>query len=62
MKTIETIEKYYDNYPKNKIGKGNPYYCCCDCGVSVPEINGKIDGHQSYCRWRIQMEKELRYK
>jgi len=56
---MKTNEKYYDDYPKQKIGKGNPYYCCADCGVSAPEINGRISGHRYYCRWRKQMENGL---
>lgn len=50
--------KYRDDYPKKRIGKGNPYYECACCGVSDPEINGRIEGHRVYCEWRKREEHE----
>ena len=32
---------------------------CNQCGVSDPEINGKLDGHYDHCRWRKSKELEL---
>lgn len=50
---------YYTDYPTKPIGGGNPYHCCSYCGVSDPAINGELNGHHSYCEYRIQKEKEL---
>ena len=50
---------YYLDYPKMKIGEGNPYYCCRDCGISEPAINGELDGHQDWCKWRKEKESDL---
>lgn len=49
---------YYSDYPTNPIGDGNPYYQCSDCGVSVPEINGRLDRHRSHCEYRNRKEAE----
>lgn len=54
-----TDEPYYDDYPKEKIGKRNPYSCCIYCKRSAPEINGTLSRHLSYCKYRIEKEKEL---
>lgn len=51
-----TQSTYRDDYPKRKIGKGNPYYCCAQCGISDPQINGELKNHQPYCEWRIAEE------
>ena len=53
-------DEYYDDYPKVPIGGDNPYYCCSDCYVSGPAINGKIEGHLETCAWRLMMEKILK--
>ena len=50
---------YYDDYPKEKIGKRNPYYCCIYCKRSAPEINGTLSKHSIHCQYRIMKEKEL---
>lgn len=47
-------EKYDDDYPKRKIGGGNPYWCCAYCGISDPQINGQIKNHASHCEYRIR--------
>ena len=41
------------DYPKYPIGKGNPYWRCSACGISDPQINGRIEGHLESCSWRI---------
>lgn len=45
---------YRTDYPSVPIGGDNPYYCCADCGVSDPEINGRLEGHRSFCSWAIR--------
>ncbi len=47
-------EKYYCNYPTEPIGGRNPYYQCAHCKRSVPEINGKLDGHEKDCKYRLE--------
>jgi hypothetical protein len=49
----------YYTYPNEPIGNGNPYYCCCSCGRSDPEINGRLSGHYDWCKWAIEKRKEL---
>ncbi len=50
----------YDvDYPKEPIGKGNPYYRCSYCKVSDPQINGQIENHLATCEYRIKKEKEI---
>ena len=51
-------EKYYDDYPTEPIGGGNPYYRCAYCGLSAPHINGYLERHQKWCDYRIQKELE----
>ena len=45
------VSTYRTDYPKKRIGGGNPYYKCAKCGVSDPEINGRLDGHRDSCSW-----------
>ena len=47
----------YIDYPRERIGKDNPYYKCSDCGVSDPEINGQLKNHKKYCNFRLKKEK-----
>lgn len=49
---------YYNDYDKEPIGGGNPYYRCIHCKVSDPEINGEISGHRIWCKYRQQKEAE----
>lgn len=49
---------YDDDYPKQKIGHGNPYYCCASCGRSVPEINGQLSNHREDCEYRKSKDQE----
>ena len=50
------MDKYYSDYPKERIGGGNPYYRCSFCGVSDPQINGRLEGHHTDCEYRIKKE------
>jgi hypothetical protein len=45
---------YHSDYPTRPIGGSNPYYCCKFCERSVPEINGKLEGHLANCPYRIE--------
>ena len=47
---------HYTDYNKKPIGGDNPYYCCADCGISDPQINGEIKGHAPHCSYRKRME------
>lgn len=49
---------YNVDYPKKKMGKGNPYYCCRFCSRTDPEINGKIENHAANCEYRLSKENE----
>ena len=51
---------YYSDYPNEPIGGGNPYYRCQHCGVSDPEINGRLEGHRESCEYRLKKEAEVR--
>lgn len=52
-------ETYYSDYDNEPIGGSNPYYRCVHCKVSDPEINGRLEGHREWCKYRIKKEKEL---
>lgn len=49
-------EEYRTDYPNEPIGDGNPYYRCCACGLSDPQINGRLSGHATDCAWRRSQE------
>ena len=49
---------YYHDYKSEPIGGGNPYYRCAQCKRSDPEINGRIEGHESWCGYRQKKESE----
>lgn len=51
--------RYFDDYPNEPIGDGNPYYRCVLCGVSDPEINSRLEGHRKSCAYRLRVEAEL---
>lgn len=53
--------KYYDDYDKEPIGKGNPYYRCSSCKRPVPEINGRLEGHSEHCEYleKVKTREEL---
>jgi len=52
----QMTEEYYDDYPKEPIGGGNPYYCCSYCKISDPQINGEIKNHAKWCEYRIEKD------
>src|SRR5687768_4653690 len=43
-----------DDYPREPIGGGNPYWRCKLCGRSTPEIS--TSGHLSHCTWDKQCD------
>lgn len=55
--------KYYFDYPTERVGKGNPYYCCSYCKVPDPAINGSLENHLEWCEYRrlkiLEQELEL---
>ena len=51
---------YYCDYPKEPIGRGNPYWACSSCGRADPGINGRLEGHAEDCSWRIAKTEEIR--
>ena len=51
--------KYYSDYPTEPMGGGNPYYCCVYCKVTDPQINGRIEGHNKNCEYRLEKERNL---
>jgi hypothetical protein len=52
--------KYHSDYPTKSMGGGNPYYCCSYCGISDPQINGKLHNHEETCEYRIKKTQELK--
>jgi len=56
---METDLEYFD-YPKEPIGGGNPYYRCSACGISDPQINGRLENHHEHCSWRISKLESIR--
>lgn len=50
---------YRDDYPKEPIGGGNPYWRCKACGLADPQINGRLSGHLYECEWRKAKERLL---
>jgi len=63
MKEAATSEMsfpgYFSDYPQIPIGGGNPYNQCAHCHISAPQINGELDGHAEYCKYKIKKEQEL---
>ncbi len=55
----DKMETVYLDYPSESLDERNPYKCCSSCGKSVPEINGKLEGHYEWCEWRKKMEANL---
>lgn len=54
------IDKLWSRMRENvKIGKGNPYYKCPECGISVPEMS-RQDGHWPGCE-KISLLKEINH-
>lgn len=48
---------WYDGFPTEPIGGGNPYHRCACCRRSVPEINYTLEGHLKDCAWRLLVER-----
>ncbi len=48
---------YQDDYEKEPIGGGNPYYRCIHCKIAAPQINGSIEGHLADCYYRLGKER-----
>lgn len=48
--------QYHSDYENEPIGGGNPYYRCIHCKRSDPEINGRIKGHEPWCKYRQAKE------
>lgn len=55
----EPATRYFDDYETEPIGGGNPYHRCTSCGCSAPAINGRLEGHLTYCKYRKRKEAEL---
>jgi hypothetical protein len=53
---------YDSDHPKERIARGNPYYCCRYCKVSDPQINGRLVNHLSTCEYRRIKELETSYE
>ncbi len=54
-------EKYFNDYENEPIGGRNPYYRCIHCKRSDPEINGRIEGHLTNCKYRMAKERGTKY-
>ena len=53
------MSTFYNDYPKVKRDKKNPYYSCSYCGVHDPSINGYLENHLPSCQYRKNKELEL---
>lgn len=47
---------YVTDYPKERIGGSNPYYCCSYCKMSEPQINGRVNNHSLWCKYRMEKQ------
>lgn len=52
----------YNDYQNEPIGEGNPYYRCVHCKRSDPDINGRLEGHESWCIYRLANENGETYR
>lgn len=50
----------YFDYPNEPVGGKNPYWKCCACGITDPEINGRLSGHDPDCSWVAQKLLQLK--
>jgi len=57
--TTKLKVEYDDNYEKEPIGGGDPYYRCVSCKRSTPEINGDLSKHEVWCDYRIKRQLEI---
>ncbi len=55
----EKAYEWYGDFPTSRIRRGNPYSKCSLCGISVPEINYRLDGHHEWCPYRLEKEREI---
>lgn len=54
--------EYFNDYETEPIGGGNPYYRCVHCKRSDPEINGRLEGHLTDCKYRQAIERGVAYR
>ena len=50
----------YNNFPTERCERGNPNHQCVSCKITLPQINGRLEGHASNCAWRKMIEMEIR--
>ena len=51
--------KFYIDYPQEKIEEGSNVYRCSICKKKALTINGLLDNHKASCIYRINKEKLL---
>jgi hypothetical protein len=51
--------KFYIDYPQEKIEQGVNIYRCSICKINSLEINGLLEKHDINCRYRTEHEKKL---
>ena len=49
-------EKFYIDYPQEKIDSSKNNYRCLYCKISTLEINGLLEKHKPNCKYRLSME------
>lgn len=49
----------FNGYPTEKCERGNPNHRCVSCKITVPQINGRLEGHARDCSWRRKTELEM---
>ena len=50
----------YHNFPTVRCERGNPNHACASCKITLPQINGRLEGHARNCAWRKMIELEIR--
>lgn len=58
-KQQEITQTWFEDFPQEPIGGDNPYWMCSHCKRSVPEINYRLEGHSSWCQYRLDKESEM---
>ena len=48
---------FYIDYPQEHIEGRQHTYCCAYCKIVTTTINGRLEGHQPTCTYRLQQEK-----
>lgn len=51
------MNKFFIDYPQEKIEANGTEYQCAICKISSLKINGLIENHKADCSYRIQKEK-----